>query len=239
MKAAVIVVSIIALALASATFYFFSANNKAQQERDTLQIAKDELTGEAQILQDEKTALARELEAKVTEISKAKEEEIAALKGTYEALVTDMKSEIEQGQIKITQMADRLSVSMVDKILFPSGEADIMPEGLKVLQRVGKVLKNTQGKIIRVEGHTDNVPISSRLIKQFPTNWELSTSRATNVVRFLQDKVGIEAKRLQAVGLSEYQPVASNSTPAGRSQNRRIEIALLPEIAAVTSASAK
>jgi len=239
MKAAVIVVSIVALALASATFYFFGATNKAQQERDALQIAKDELTGQVHVLQDEKAAIAKELEAKVAEISKTKEDEIAALKGTYEALVTDMKSEIEQGQIKITQMADRLSVSMVDKILFPSGEADIMPEGVKVLQRVGNVLKNTQGKIIRVEGHTDNVPISSRLIKQFPTNWELSTTRATNVVRFLQDKVGIQAKRLQAVGLSEYQPVASNATPAGRSQNRRIEIALLPELANVTSVTSK
>ncbi len=239
MKAAMIVVSILALALASATFYFFSSNKKAQQERDALQTEKDELTGQVHVLQDEKAAIARELEAKVAEISKAKEEEIAAVKGTYEALVTDMKSEIEQGQIKITQLADRLSVSMVDKILFPSGEADIMPEGVKVLQRVGNVLKNTQGKIIRVEGHTDNVPISSRLITQFPTNWELSTTRATNVVRFLQDKVGIDAKRLQAVGLSEYQPVASNATPAGRSQNRRIEIALLPEVASITSANSK
>lgn len=237
MKAALIVVSILALALASATFYFFSSNKKAQQELEELRLAKDELTGQVHVLQDEKAAIAKELEAKVAELSKAKEEEIAALKGTYEALVTDMKSEIEQGQIKITQLADRLSVSMVDKILFPSGEADIMPEGVKVLQRVGNVLKNTQGKIIRVEGHTDNVPISPRLIKQFPTNWELSTTRATNVVRFLQDKVGIEAARLQAVGMSEYHPVASNATPAGRSQNRRIEIALLPEVASIKSSS--
>jgi chemotaxis protein MotB len=237
MKAALIVVSILALALASATFYFFSSNKKAQQELEELRLAKDELTGQVHVLQDEKAAIAKELEAKVAELSKAKEEEIAALKGTYEALVTDMKSEIEQGQIKITQLADRLSVSMVDKILFPSGEADIMPEGVKVLQRVGNVLKNTQGKIIRVEGHTDNVPISPRLIKQFPTNWELSTTRATNVVRFLQDKVGIEAARLQAVGMSEYHPVASNATPAGRSQNRRIEIALLSEVASIKSSS--
>lgn len=239
MKAALIVVSIVALALTSATFYFFSSNNKAQKELESLRTSKDELTGRVQILQDEKAALAKELESKVAEISKAKEEEISALKGTYEALVTDMKNEIEQGQIKITQLADRLSVSMVDKILFPSGEADIMPEGVKVLQRVGKVLKNTQSKIIRVEGHTDNVPISPRLIKQFPTNWELSTTRATNVVRFLQDKVGIEAVRLHAVGLSEFHPVASNATPAGRSQNRRIEIALLPEVINLAPANSK
>lgn len=231
MKVALIVVSVIAVALASTAVYFYSVNSKARSELEILRNAKDELTFKVGNLEEEKAAIARELEAKVAEISKEKEEEIARLKGTYDELVADMKNEIEQGQIKITQLADRLSVSMVDKILFPSGEADITSEGVKVLQRVGKVLKNTQGKIIRVEGHTDNVPISSRLVKKFPTNWELSTARATNVVRFLQDKVGIEASRLQAVGMSEYHPVASNATPAGRSQNRRIEIALLPELA--------
>jgi len=91
-------------------------------------------------------------------------------------------------------------------------------------------LKNTQKKVVRVEGHTDNVPISSRLAEKFASNWELSTTRATNVVRFLQDRVGIPPGRLEAVGLSEYHPVSTNKTLAGRSQNRRIEIALLPDI---------
>jgi chemotaxis protein MotB len=230
MKIALIIVSVFALALASATFYFYGAHSNVRSELAKLRAENDELAVKAQTLEDEKAALARELEAKVAEISKEKEEEIAKLKGTYDELVAGMKNEIEQGQIKITQLADRLSVSMVDKILFPSGEAGITPEGVKVLQRVGNVLKNTQGKIIRVEGHTDNVPISPRLIKQFPTNWELSTARASNVVRFLQEKVGIEAARLQAVGMSEYHPVTSNNTAAGRSQNRRIEMALLPEL---------
>ena len=117
---------------------------------------------------------------------------------------------------------------MVDKILFPSGEASITTAGLRILQRVGAVLKTTEGKIIRVEGHTDNVAISDKLKSTFATNWELSTARATNVVRFLQDSVGIDATRLQAVGLSQYHPVAPNTTVQGRSQNRRIEIALLP-----------
>jgi len=128
---------------------------------------------------------------------------------------------------------------MFDKILFPSGKVKITPDGLKILERVGNVLKNTQDKIIRVEGHTDNVPIHSRLKIKFPTNWELSTARATNVVRFLQEKSGIEAKRLHAVGMSEYHPVASNETMAGRSQNRRIEIALLPELAEKTPLESK
>jgi len=104
---------------------------------------------------------------------------------------------------------------------------------------VGKILKSTTDKIIRVEGHTDNVPIHPRLQKQFPTNWELSTTRATNVVRFLQEEVGIEGLRLQAVGMAEYRPVASNATSAGRSQNRRIEIALLPELSGIVPLNLK
>jgi chemotaxis protein MotB len=218
MKVALIVVSVIALVLVGISYYFYSTNKKTQ----------DELTFKVNSLEQQKVVLERELEIKIGEMSKKKEEEIARLKGTYDELVADMKKEIEEGQIKITQLADRLSVSMVDKILFPSGEAKITPEGLKVLARVGKVLKNTKNKIIRVEGHTDNVAIHPKLQKKFPTNWELSTARATNVARFLQEKVGIKAVRLQAIGMSEYHPVASNETSAGRSQNRRIEIALLP-----------
>jgi chemotaxis protein MotB len=151
--------------------------------------------------------------------------------------MADMKAEIDQGQVTITKLADRLSVSMVDRILFPSGEAEITPAGLKVLQRVGNVLKNAENKVIRVEGHTDNVPISDKLADKFPTNWELSTARASNVVRFLEEKVAIDPARLEAVGLSEFHPVASNATAQGRSRNRRIEIALLPDLREVPTAT--
>jgi chemotaxis protein MotB len=184
--------------------------------------------GTAYYFYDAKTTAESELETKVDNISKEKEKEITKLKGTYDQFAAHLKKEIEQGQIKIIQLSDRLSVVMVDKILFPSGEAEITPEGLMVLERIGDVLKNTQNKTIRVEGHTDNVQITNQLKKKYPTNWELSTARATNVVRFMQEKIGIEAKFLQPIGMSEYHPVASNDTPDGRSQNRRIEIALLP-----------
>jgi chemotaxis protein MotB len=217
MKIAVIVVSVIALVLVGISLYLLDVNKK--------------LAMKANDLEEQRAAIAAELEARIAAVSQEKEDEIARLKGTYDELVSSMEKEIEDGQITITQLADRLSVSMVDKILFPSGEADITPEGLKVLERVGKILKNTQGKMIRVEGHTDNVPIHPNLQEKFPTNWELSTTRATNVVRFLQDKIGIRGARLHAVGMSEYHPVATNDTQVGRSQNRRIEIILLPEFA--------
>ena len=108
-----------------------------------------------------------------------------------------------------------------------------------MLGRVGNVLKNASNKIIRVEGHTDDVPINPRLQQQFPTNWELSAARAVHVVRFLQEQVGIAPERLQAIGLSEYQPMASNKTISGRSRNRRIEITLLPELAGEQQKAAK
>jgi chemotaxis protein MotB len=196
-----IVLGIIVLLLAGICYYFYDANLKTKKE----------------------------LESKIADISKKNEEEIARLKGTYDKLVGNMKDEIEQGQIKITHMANRLSVTMVDKILFPSGEAEITSKGVAILTRIGKIIKNNRGEIIRVEGHTDNVHITPRLQQKFPTNWELSTTRATNVARFLQDKIGIEGARLRAVGMSEYHPVASNETLDGRGQNRRIEIILMPE----------
>jgi chemotaxis protein MotB len=230
MKVVLILVLILAVLLGAATWYYYRSASSAQSERDDLTNAREELLTRFANLEREKGELANRLDAQIASLSKEKQQELDRLRATYDTLVTDLKSEIEQGQITITKMADRLSVSMVEKILFSSGEADITPEGIKVLDRVGNVLKNTQKKIIRVEGHTDNVPISTRLAGKFPSNWELSTARATNVVRLLQDKVGIAPERLEAVGLSEYHPISTNKTLAGRSQNRRIEIALLPDI---------
>ncbi len=201
MKAVLIVIVLfIALAFAGIAYYFYDANTKAQNE----------------------------LQAKNASVSEEKEKEIATLKGTYDDLVTHMKKEIEEGQVKVVQLSDRLSVIMAERVMFPPGEAEISYEGFKILEQVGKVLKTTQRSIIRVEGHTDNEETKKLLQKKYATNWELSTARATNVVRFLQEKIGIDPKFLQPIGMSEYHPVASNETADGRRQNRRIEITLLP-----------
>jgi len=228
MKAVLVLVVLVAVALGLSTLYYHERGGSARLRADSLAAVTDSLRFEAGALRVKNTTLAAALDTQTTALSRQKEAEIAALRSTYDQLVSGMQSEIAQGQIQITRLADRLSVSMVDRILFPSGEASITPAGFRVLQRVGNVLKTTEGKIIRVEGHTDSVAISERLKGTFPTNWELSTARASNVVRFLQDSVGIDPTRLQAVGLSQYHPIASNATVKGRSQNRRIEIALLP-----------
>lgn len=157
-----------------------------------------------------------------------KEKAVAELKSTYNDLVEEMQDEIKKGSIEITQLKDKLSLRMVEKILFDSGSATVKKEGEKVLGRVAEILKKVTDKRIRIEGHTDNVPIGSRLAEKFPTNWELSTTRATNVVRYLQEKGGIDPTLLTAAGYSEFNPVASNETDEGRAKNRRIEITLMP-----------
>ena len=135
----------------------------------------------------------------------------------------------------VSQLADRLSVKILDKILFASGEAVISPKGREVLKRVGKVLATARDKdkVIRIEGHTDNVPIGKTLREKFASNWELSTARATTVVRFLAETSKIPPDGFEAAGLGEYHPVAKNDTPEGRQQNRRIEIILYPRVQAL------
>lgn len=169
-----------------------------------------------------------ELQALTSQVAESKNKEIDKLKDTYDSLVSELHEEIKKGEIKVTQALDRLSVNMVERILFDSGSAEIKAEGIKVLKRLGEILSKVEEKEIRVEGHTDNVPIGGRLALKFPTNWELSVARATNVVKFLTEHAGVDKSLLSAAGYSMHRPVASNDTVEGRAQNRRIEIVLLP-----------
>jgi len=206
-----------------------------KRERDDLtgQVAKlDETT--ASLKKDKEEALAS-LEAEKEELKRveeekaAKETEIKRLSGTYEDLAASLRSEIAQGDIKIKQVRDRLTINVVDRILFDSGSAKIKPAGLKVMKTVSEVLKKVADKQIRIDGHTDNVPIGAGLKERFPSNWELSTARATSVVRYLIDEGGLVPELLTAAGHADTQPVAANDSEEARSKNRRIEIALYPK----------
>lgn len=161
-------------------------------------------------------------------LKKTKEVEVRTVSKTYEDLLSEMKSEIAQGQIAITELKGKLTVDVVDKILFDSGQTEIRPEGLGVLKRVVEILMTVTDKVIRVEGHTDSIPIAGTLAKRYPTNWELSAARALNVTRYLE-KEGIDPALLSAVAFGEHQPIADNATPEGRAKNRRIAIILLPK----------
>ncbi len=170
----------------------------------------------------------RSLSAQVETEQIAREARIAHLKNTYDELVGKMESEIARGEVTISELQGKLTVNLVESILFDSGKADVKQAGLAVLKRVGDILKKEVDKEVRVEGYTDNVPISPRLQQTFPSNWELSTARATNVVHFLQEQVGIPGDRISACGFGPFRPLADNATAAGRAQNRRIQIVLVP-----------
>lgn len=168
------------------------------------------------------------LQAEAEALERQREEEVKEMKSTYGDLLEGMKSEIEKGKITITQLKGKLKVNMLDEILFDSGKTTIKPEGVEILERVGEILLNVKDRAINVEGHTDNVPIGPELARRYPTNWELSAARATNVARYLQEKIGIDPTLLSATGYGEYYPVASNEDEEGRAKNRRIEIVLVP-----------
>lgn len=168
------------------------------------------------------------LRVQIADLQKRQEQELAKLKSTYDELVSGLKEEIEAGEIQIRRMKDRLSVNLVEKILFDSGSAALKPSGIEVLRKVGIELGKIEGKRIQIEGHTDNVPIGGRLRERFSTNWELSAMRSLSVVHFLQDEVGLDPVKLSGAGYGEYQPAAENESVEGKAANRRIEIVLLP-----------
>ena len=172
-------------------------------------------------------ALRNELSVQV----QAKEDELAKLQGTYEDLETRMKEEIEKGDVTLSQAGGRIKVDLVDRILFDVGDASVTERGAEVLSRVGAVLAAVQDKKIQVSGHTDDLPISERLADRYPTNWELASARASNVVRFLEEKANVPGRRLVAAAYGPWEPISSNKTASGRARNRRIEIVLTPQLA--------
>ncbi len=228
---AILTAILISLAAFGGYFYFFKYSPIASEmkSKDDELFRLKSLLDKAEADRDVKNAQLEEAEKRIEELSVSDEAKVNEIKGTYDALIEEMKKEIEEGNIEITTLQEQLTVNVLDQVLFDSGSAKIKPEGIEVLKRVGKILKELNDKTIVVEGHTDNVPISPALKNKYPTNWELSTARATTVVRYLQEEVGIDPSMLKAAGLSEYRPLADNGTEEGKSRNRRIEIILNPQ----------
>ncbi|MFP3927277.1 MAG: OmpA family protein, partial [Desulfobacteraceae bacterium] len=184
---------------------------------------EEELAEKKQVLQD--------LQEHLSSVRREKEElqrSLADVRSRFKALVADLEEQVRQKGVTIEKLRGELTVTVVDKILFDSGRAELRHEGREVLQRLADVLKEAKQRSIRVVGHTDNVPIGPFLRHKFPTNWELSAARAASVVRFL-DRY-LDPDRMEAVGCSFYDAVTSNETPEGRAKNRRVEIMIAPRL---------
>lgn len=148
-----------------------------------------------------------------------------ALAAQYQQLNTQLKGEIAADQVQVKQLQGKLVVTFVDELLFASGSAEVHAQGRTVLDKAVPTLAALTGNWIKVQGYTDNEPIGPALRGRYPTNWDLSAARATDVVKYLQSQ-GVVPSNMVAEGYGEFQPVADNGTPAGRAQNRRIQIVL-------------
>jgi chemotaxis protein MotB len=121
----------------------------------------------------------------------------------------------------------KVYVSLEEKLLFKSGSDIVDPKGKEALKSLAKVLNNTKDITVLIEGHTDNVPIKT---KQFKDNWDLSTARATSIVRILTKDDGFDPNRITASGRGKYHPIKTNDTAKGRAGNRRTEVILAPDL---------
>jgi chemotaxis protein MotB len=150
-------------------------------------------------------------------------QQLLYLNGTYQQLNQSLQSEVATNQVQIKQLQNRLVVTMVNSILFPEGGWELHKQGRQQLTKVLPALQGLSGKQIVIQGFTDNLPIEYPLKERFPTNWDLAAGRAVAVVRFFEEQ-GLDPNQLSAVSFGRYHPVASNDTPEGRAQNRRINI---------------
>ena len=165
------------------------------------------------------------MEAALAEAA-AREERAAKRLAEYNSMLKQLKSMIDSGKLKVRIVRNKMVIELPEAVLFPSGSAKLKKEGVRVLAELGPVLASLEGREFQVGGHTDNKPIRT---KRFPSNWELSGARSVDVTKLLVE-YGVPGNRISAAAYADTQPVADNDTPEGRALNRRIEIALQPNL---------
>ena len=144
----------------------------------------------------------------------------------YNSMLKQLKSMIDSGKLTVRIVRNKMVIELPEAVLFASGSAKLKKEGIRVLAELGPVLASLQGREFQVGGHTDNKPIKT---KRFPSNWELSGARAIDVGQLLIE-YGVPGNRISAAAYADTQPTDSNETKEGRAKNRRIEIALQPNL---------
>ena len=207
---------------------------RSELRRDQAEVNAEELRAERQRLQAllaERGTAYDQLESRLEQLS-AIEREVRQRNRIYEDVVGRFRSLIDAGRLTVSIDRGRLVINLPQDILFASGSATIGPEGGRTLAEVASAIAGIEDRQFQVEGHTDDVPIST---DRFPSNWELSTARALSVVRLLVER-GVDPGALSGAGYGEFQPVASNDTPEDRRRNRRIEIVMRPNLDVIATA---
>ncbi len=176
----------------------------------------------------EKSALAEAVSEARQRLDDLRRAQIAAeaRAALYRELAFKFQHMIDAGSLRVALRDGRMVLQLPNDVLFDSGRVELKPAGRDALIEVAAVLRTIGHRRFQVAGHTDNVPISTQ---RFPSNWELSTERGVEVVRFLVAQ-GMSQAALSAAGYGEWDPIASNDSPEGRTRNRRIEITIEPNI---------
>jgi chemotaxis protein MotB len=196
-----------------------ACQKQAKNDLDACKSARSEI--------DTKLTVANQELSVYRQAAEARQSKLDALQNQEKQLRERLSKELTDKNVEIEQLKGQLSVRMLDKIVFKSGSADILPQGTEVLDKLADAIKDSTDTI-RVEGHTDDTPISDKLKVKYPSNWELSAARASAVARYFETKHFINPKRLESLGFSMYHPIAPNDSDENKLRNRRVEIVLKP-----------
>jgi chemotaxis protein MotB len=218
------------LAVMAALFFLMlwaEGKNHRQLELENLrtQLAAAEAGLDAALAENQTNRdLIADLKTQVGDLQKEKEMAGQMAKN----LEDEMRTDLESKDVTISKLQGKLTVTIVDRVMFDSGEAVLKPGGAAVMQKIATLLAAHPDLKIHVIGHTDNVPIRPTAQGRFASNWELSTARALAAVHYLIG-AGVDPRRMGAVGYGEFRPIADNVTAEGRAKNRRIAITILPD----------
>ncbi len=177
------------------------------------------------VFQEDHDDSEEDMEYEKKELEEAKE----ATEELYEEVIeaAEGKNVGDSISVSMDEGYQYVRISMNGAVLFDSGSADIKKDAVGIIDKIGDILKVYDKHLIKIEGHTDNVPMSST--KNFQSNMWLSTARAIKVFEYLVDTKGLDPRTLEASGRGEYEPLGDNSTPEGRAKNRRVEIKIYTE----------
>jgi len=201
---------------------------KTEQELESARKQIVTATNELMKLESRKQNLQEELSESQVQMATLRsiENETNRRNQIYEKFVERLKTMIDGGQLTVSIEQGRIVINLPNNVLFKSGSAKLNPEGEEALTQIASVLSQFSDRRFQIEGHTDNKPIKSA---RFPSNWELSTSRALTVIHLLTD-MDVVPENISAAGFGEFRPRADNETEEGRQFNRRIEIIMLPNL---------
>jgi len=208
-------------ALAEARDAVISDNAALRQQLQNAGVETEQLAA-----QNEATRAMLEESQRALAEARKRQASAEARDAVYRAVKERLQAMIDAGKLNVRIVRGRMVIDLKQDILFPSGRAKLSDIGEETLSEVAGVLASFPDRSFQVEGHTDNVPIST---DRFPSNWELSTARAVSVVKLFVDK-GMSAEAVSAAGFGEYQARADNGSEDGRALNRRIEIVMQPDL---------